>query len=204
MKVLCFGDSIIWGYKPNGGGLRFDKSIRCIEIASSLLGEGYEVVEDGLCGRGTDAPEFFIKSIKKYYPFDVIIIMLGANDLRQELNYSPEDVSNNVANFAKIILDLNYEGGKTPKIVLAAPTHIKKGVSTSKDASMFGLKEDSVEKSQQLAEHYKNRADELGLYFFDAAKYAEASDIDSLHLDEEGHRKLGVAFADFIKTIKII
>lgn len=199
MKIICFGDSITWGYKPGGG--RFDKENRWTSILSSMLGEGYEVIEDGLCGRGTGSPDFFKKFIRKYYPFDIIIIMLGSNDLRSDLGFSSEDVSNNVAGFAKIVLEHDYEGREVPKVILASPTHIKKGVSTSEHASMFRLEEDSVERSLEFASHYKNRANELGVYFFDAAKYTEASDIDSLHIDADNNKKLAQAFFDFIKTL---
>ncbi len=214
MKIMCYGDSNTWGYMADGTG-RFDTNTRWTTVMGSILGEGYSIVEDGVCGRtslysdnewcsvkGEKESSFLSKTMKKHYPFDMMIIMLGTNDLRPELNLSPKAISENVAHLVERVLNFNYDdGGKPPKIILVSPPHIEKGVSTSPDASMFGLGEDSVEKSKEFAEHFKARADELGLYFFDAAPYTKASELDSLHLDEQSHKSLAQAMADFVKSM---
>ncbi len=199
MKILFFGDSLVWGYKPDGGGTRFAQNERFSGIVAELLGDDYTIIEDGLCGRGTEAIDFFKKSIKKNYPFDMIIIMLGTNDLRYELKFSPEDIAKHVANLAQIVLNYNYEDGNIPEVMLISPTHINDGVSKSKDAGLFGIHEDAVSKSRELAKFYKEQSDKLGVLFFDAATHATPSKEDSLHLDLANNKSLATALAEFIK-----
>ena len=51
----------------------------------------------------------------------------------------------------------------------------------------------AVEQSKAFAAEYARVAAEKGVRFFDAAKYARASEIDGLHLMPEEHRKLANA-----------
>ena len=49
-KILCFGDSLTWGYDPEKRQ-RFDADSRWPRVMGSLLGDGYEVIEEGQNGR---------------------------------------------------------------------------------------------------------------------------------------------------------
>lgn len=51
--VLCFGDSNTYGYIPGSPGERYDSKTRWPKRLGALLGEGYEVVVEGLNGRTT-------------------------------------------------------------------------------------------------------------------------------------------------------
>ncbi len=199
MKIVCFGDSNTWGYSPQGS--RFDKNIRWPTVMAAGLGDDYTIIEEGLCGRTSDNPDFFVKCIKKYYPFDMMVIMLGTNDLRPEFKFSANDIAENIGKLVELVLKYDYNGGDVPKVIMVSPPYVKPGVSTSKNAYMFGLKEDCVERSKELIVPYKKKADELGVYFLDAATYAEVSEIDSLHLDEEGHMDLANGIGKFIYSI---
>ena len=44
-------------------------------------------------------------------------------------------------------------------------------------------------------------ANELGVPWMDAAQYAKPSHLDGCHMDEENHRRLGMALAEKIKSI---
>lgn len=211
MKILCFGDSFTWATKKFG--IRYSSDIRWTKQLNNILGEDYTIIEDGLCGREagilqeecTSTKGFLYKSIMKYYPFDVLILMLGITDMRLALHLSAEDIASSVGELAKAIMNYNYEIGSAPKIIIAAPPHIKSGVATKEDAHIYGLREDAVEKSKQLSPLYKKVADELGLQFFSTAKYitdSEISDFDAIHLNEKGHQKFAQSMADFIKNTK--
>ncbi len=181
---------------------------------ADILGDEYSVAEEGLCGRTTDSPRFsgttssgasgysvLSKMVKKYYPFDLIIIMLGINDLRPDINHSAKEITENIGYLVKKIQNYQYEkDGKIPEILIMSPPHVREGVSNSHSAYMFGIKEDAVEKSKQFSPLIKELADELGVHFFDAAKYVENSDVDHLHLDDVGHNKLARVLSYFILT----
>lgn len=52
-KILCFGDSNTYGLIP-GTEDRYSKEIRRTgRIQTNLLVKGYEIIEEGLCGRTT-------------------------------------------------------------------------------------------------------------------------------------------------------
>ena len=50
--VLCFGDSNTWGYNPKDA-TRYTKQERWTGILQSLLGQSYNVIEEGLRSRTT-------------------------------------------------------------------------------------------------------------------------------------------------------
>lgn len=198
-KVLCFGDSITWSYKELG--IRYPKEVRWTTIVENILGESYTIIEDGLPGRPTDDPEFFLKALKKHEPFDLIFIMLGSSDLKTSINLSPRELADNLARYAKMALEYEYKDGKTPSIVIAAPPRVKEGVSKTEFAHFIGMNEEAVEKAKELAPLYKEKASELGIYFFDAGLYCEGGKVDHFHLDEEGHQRLGEEVAKFLETL---
>ncbi len=214
MRILCFGDSNTWGYKPDNTG-RYSREERWPTVMADFLGDEYSIVEEGLCGRTTDSPKFIgttssgasgysalSKIVRKYYPFDMMTIMLGANDLRPDINASTKQTADNIAYLVKKVLNYEYtDGGKIPLVLVISPAHIKECVSKSPSAYMFGLKEDAVQKSKEFSEHYKQIAQELGVLFFDAAEHTEVSDEDGLHLDAKGHYKLARSLAKFIKSL---
>ena len=88
--ILCFGDSNTWGDPPGGNG-RFAWHERWTGILQSSLGDGFRVIEEGLCGRTTcfDDPfspnrnglAYLTVALETHCPLDLLIIMLGTNDL---------------------------------------------------------------------------------------------------------------------------
>ena len=88
-----------------------------------------------------------------------------------------------------------------PEILVMAPVELGDGIlTTSKWKDYFD--ENSVKVSKELAEAYREVAERENTYFFDASEVAEASEYDSLHLDETVHKKLAEALCVEIKGIK--
>ena len=44
-------------------------------------------------------------------------------------------------------------------------------------------------------------AKRYGCDFLDAAKYAKAGAVDSIHLEEDGHKALAEAFAAYVRSV---
>ncbi len=207
MKILCFGGSNTWGLKELG--VRYDSDTRWTCLLSKILGEGYTVLEDGLCGREAATLQeecrsktgFLYKSIMKYYPFDLFIMMLGTSDLRSELRQSAEDISHNIYDICEAILEYDYHGGKPPKIILCPPAPIKEGIENSQFTYLYNLKADAVEKSKQLPELYQKVANNLSIYLFDTKKYSHVMETDCMHLSAEGHKMIAHGLAEVIKQM---
>lgn len=203
--VLCFGDSNTWGYDPATAD-RFPKDKRWTGILGKELGDEYEVIEEGLNGRTTvwDDPIEGDKNGKKqlpaclesHKPLDLVIIMLGTNDLKKRFSVPSFDI----ANSAGVLVDIvqkSMAGHKntSPKALLMAPPPT---AILTDFAEMF---EGAKAKSNKFAEHYRRVAQEHGCEFLDTSKIIVSSDLDGIHFEKDEHEKLGKAVAEFVKKL---
>lgn len=211
-NILCYGDSNTYGAIPITDK-RYLKNERWPGILQELLGESYEVIEEGLNGRTTifDDPEdeyrngkkLIIPCMKTNYPFDLLIIMLGTNDIKQRFNTKPEDIARGAGILAKMAIDWTKErsGTNTPsKILLVSPIHINESIKSSPYGEEFGYLE-GYEKSYKLSSEFNKVASDLGVEFMDAALKAEPSEEDGIHMSKEAHLNLAKAFAKKISEI---
>lgn len=216
-SILCYGDSNTFGAKPVEfdileqavllADLRYPKDIRWTGVLQKELGEGYNVIEEGLCARTStidDPIEGIYKNGKTYLqpclethaPVDLVVLMLGTNDLKFKYHLSAFDIGLSITVLLDIINKSTVSSvGKNPKILLVAPPPIGK-LSYLKE-----LFEGSVEKSKQIATYYQKAAKLFDCDFIDAGKVISTSDLDGVHFDADDHKKLGMAFAKKIKGI---
>lgn len=190
--ILCFGDSNTWGDPPGGNG-RFAWNERWTGILQSSLGNGFRVIEEGLCGRTTcfDDPfspnrnglAYLTVALETHCPLDLLIIMLGTNDLKANFNLSAFDISRGIASLLATARNFSPE---IPHILLVSPPH----VTNTDDFGILHQFPDGIEKSRSLSAHYQRFAELHSCHFFDAASIAEASQIDGIHLDTENHKRL--------------
>lgn len=205
-NILCYGDSNTHGFNPENGQ-RFDYNIRWTGVLQNILGCEYRVIEEGLNSRTTvlDDPygilrngkTYFTPCIESHYPLDLIIILLGSNDMKERYHVPACDIAKGAGMLAKMALDITKEKSLTNtsvKVLLVSPTHISEAIVTSGMGESFGNTR-ACEISRQLASKYEEVAKNLGIEFMDASKVTEPSKIDGLHLSEDGHKALGEAIA---------
>ena len=165
MKIICFGDSNTYGYDPRGyfGG-RYDHPW------PELLAKetGWDVKNDGLNGREIPIGK---------YPFpvdcDLLIIMLGTNDLLQLR--SPEETTDRMERFITRFSEEEWR-----KLLLIAPPPVKYG-EWVQDGSL-------IEDVEALAVALEVLAQRLGIRFLNPAGWKLSLTDDGVHLTEEGHR----------------
>lgn len=97
-RVLCFGDSNTWGYIP-ASGKRHPVGIRWTTLLQEKLGSDFEVIEEGLNSRTTDMNDpkhvgknglaYLRPCLETHDPIDLIILMLGTNDMKERFNREP-------------------------------------------------------------------------------------------------------------------
>ena len=207
-RILCFGDSNTWGANPNDGS-RYDEDVRWTGVLQRELGDDYRVIEEGYNGRVSvfdDVLEGRLGGIKYFgpccdtqSPLDLIVLMLGTNDLKARFGLSPRTIAFGFNRY-KDALEITPMCGEKPQVLLVSPILIDPAYKNHPlFHDMFG--EEATEKSMALAEAYKEIADANGWEFFNAADHAAATCVDGVHMEEEGHQSLGIALARKVKTI---
>ena len=204
-NVLCYGDSNTWGYDP-ATRTRYPADVRWTGVLASRLGAEYHVVEEGLNGRTTrwDDPietgrnglTYLRPCIESHQPLDVIVIMLGTNDLKSRFDLSASDIAQSAAALAEMAWRFAHApDGSHAKVLLVAPP----AVSTLTELDqMF---DEAHEKSRQFSRYYRLAAGWYDLPFFDAGAVIVSSEKDGIHFDLEEHRKLGEALADDVRRL---
>lgn len=204
MDILFFGDSNTYGYNPEDTQ-RFSREFRFTGKLQSEFFGVHNIIEEGLCGRTTVFSDplcddlcginYISPCIKTHSKLDMIVIMLGTNDVKERFNANASVIALGMkALIEKIINTKNIFKNKT-NILLICPPPIKEGVYEITNTMGRGCEE----KSRQLARFYEEIAKELGVDFINAGDYAEFSDIDKMHFDKIGHEKMFQMLCEKIK-----
>ena len=203
--ILCYGDSNTRGYIP-GTGERFPREVRWPGVLRRELGDGYEVIEEGLDGRTTvwDDPiegykngrAYLIPCLESQRPIDLVVMMLGTNELKMRFSLPAYDIAEGIRVLVDIVQksEAGPDGGP-PKLLLMAPPPV---AGLTELAEMF---EGAEAKSRRFREHYWRIAEEQGCEFFDTSEVIISSDIDGIHFEASEHQKLGEAVADQVRKI---
>ena len=171
-RILCFGDSNTYGHNPKDAS-RLSK--RWTKITENRLGEDYEIIEEGLCGRTTD---FHVEGeidglsgttllrpiIATHKPYDLLIIMLGTNDLLLKVNAELSDSVNGIKKLIEIATQTYPDG----KILIISPIEVDKSVQNSFFCELYGPTR-ACELSKQFASVYLPVAEQYGCEFMNAA-----------------------------------
>lgn len=204
-RILCFGDSNTWGYDP-ATAERFDEQTRWTGVLQAALGNEYTVIEEGLNGRTTvwndpiegykNGHDYLVPCLETHRPLDLVVLMLGTNDLKRRFSLSAYDIAQGIAVLLRAI---SYSGagrdGPPPRVLLMSPPPVAK---LSNFAEMF---EGSETKSLLLGQHYRAVATEYHAAFLDTADIIRSSDIDGIHLEPSEHTKLGRAVAHEVLSL---
>ena len=183
-RILCFGDSLTWGYDPVTCE-RFDEETRWPCVLQSLLGDDFAVVEEGQNGRtiATDDPtkgfknglDYVIPCIESHKPLEMMIIMLGTNDIKTKYCYTAGDIADEMKLFLERVLSYNrFRLGDKMKVLLVSPPLIGEGMPESRFYDKFH-DEFAREVSMELGEQFGKLAEAYGILFFDSADAVVAS-----------------------------
>ena len=207
-RILCFGDSLTWGYDPDNR-TRLPEDSRWPMVLQDCLGGDYKIIEEGQNGRtiATDDPAEGEKNGLKYIgpclesqsPLDLVIIMLGSNDCKRKFAYSSMDIAGEMQIVLEKVIAYDHFRCKDGfKILLISPPYITEAIKESWLGDSFGY-ENARKLTMELAAWYKDLAKMYNCFYMDASTIVTASDTDGCHLDAENQRKLGKAVAEYIK-----
>ena len=203
-NILCFGDSNTHGARPDGPG-RYEWHERWTGLLQQALGGEYRVIEEGLNGRTTvfedeiecdkSGKKHLPSCLQTHAPLDLVILMLGTNDLKHRFALTPSDIGRANETLIEIILKTDNERDDPPKILLCAPTYLQE--QTFLGEIIGDRRADSL----RLGEIYEELAVRYGIGFLNVAQITGPSEIDGIHLDLDGHKKLAAALAEKIREL---
>ena len=207
--VLCYGDSLTWGYNPETG-LRHDYDSRWPNVLARALGEDVVVITDALNGRTTVFDDQMVMAERNgvktlptalgaHQPLDLVVLMLGTNDLKRHTGGGRVFESRQgMERLVEIILTFPYQRGyDAPKILIVAPPMFC--ATTEPDFTLlFGH---ALEESQHFRSACTKVAEEYGCAMFDASEVCETTPLDGIHLSAEHTQALGEALIAPVKAL---
>jgi len=202
--ILCFGDSNTWGYSPTLER-RYNESERWTMLLQSQLSDKYRIIEEGLNSRttvfedpiepGKKGLDYLLPCLGSHHP-DLVVIMLGTNDLKSRYHVTASDISKGAARLVEVVK--NFTSGfmkQSPDVLLIAPPHV-----LELDNGKEGW-DGAQAKSEQFAYYYGLRAKELGCHFLAASEFIQPCDKEGIHWHADQHQKFADKLSQLIPKI---
>lgn len=196
--ILCYGDSLTWGHSAELQG-RHVYEDRWPSVLQAALGAQARVIAEGLNGRTTAYDDHLAGAdrngarilptiLSTHAPLDLVIIMLGANDMKPFICGRAIGAKQGMERLVDIIRGHDYPMGENPPdILLVSPPPLCETAEPDFAAMFAG----AVDESRMLAAFYRDLADAKGCGFFDAGSVARTTPLDGVHLDAENTRAVG-------------
>lgn len=208
--ILCFGDSNTHGYNSSNKG-RFTEDERWTCLLSEYLGNNYSIKEEGMSGRttvfkdplfeGLDGISYLFPCLMTHEPVDLLIIMLGTNDVKERFSATPQNIAKGLERLTQKAISSTEAWRNKPNILLIAPPPIEKEYENTDVSGEMGR--GCAQKSEMLASFYKDVAERNGCHFLDAAsiKGIHMYPYDYMHLSKESHKLLAYKLSTLIPQI---
>lgn len=176
MKILCYGDSNTYGYDPRSYiGSRYVPEDRWVDILAART--GWTFLNAGQNGREIPRHDFekatLIRCLKEHDPVDLLVVMLGSNDLLQ--GASVREAVNRMECFLQDMLS------HCGNILLVPPPPLKAGAWVTD----LGL----VAASNELDAQYRKLAGGLGIFFADTQGFQPELCFDGVHFTQADHHR---------------
>lgn len=201
-NILIYGDSNSHGTKPLrvlGAFDRYGEAERWPDVMGAALGPGHRVICEGLPGRTTvhhdpvdggnrNGAEVLPAVLLSHVPLDLVVVMLGTNDLKPRFATSAFDIGKSVERL------LREARAVLPDVALiaVAPAPVREaGVLVEAFAG-------AEARQQGLAAHIRDAAERMGAGFVDAGAHVAVSEVDGVHWDADMHRCFGAVMAEAV------
>lgn len=207
-SILAFGDSLTWGFVA-GTWERHPFDVRWPNALAAGLGGKARVIEEGMNGRTTVFPDPTVGEerngavalpmlLTTHQPLDLVIIMLGTNDIKYANRCRAFDASMGMARLIEMVQKYSYLPAFTaPKILIMSPP----ALCQTSDEWFNDLWGHAIEESKLFAQHYARVAEAAGVHFFDAGSVSRTDPTDGGHLDAANTRAIGEALVPVVKNI---
>jgi lysophospholipase L1-like esterase len=204
--VLTFGDSNTHGTPPiidRSIYARFGADVRWPVLMARDL--GWDLVEEGLPGRTAQFNDPIMgphmngqaglrMALESHGPIDLLVIMLGTNDVKARFCATPEGVTGGIASLLDIAqgVDMQTRHGGFQVLLICPPPVVEVGPIK---AEFYG----GAVRSQALPPLYAALAAARGCGFLDAGRVIAVSPLDGVHFDEVAHGVLAAAVSAAVR-----
>ena len=171
--ILCFGDSNTYGYDPRSFlGDRYPTEDRWTDLLADTA--EWTVINEGQNGREIPLNVYqcgaLLSHLRQTNP-DLLVVMLGSNDLFLYGDNTAEDVAQRMDLFLEMLPPL--------PTLLIAPVPLKTGAWITDPQPLL--------QSTQIADAYRSVAEHRGIFFADAGQWNIPLAYDGVHFTAEGH-----------------
>jgi lysophospholipase L1-like esterase len=206
--ILAFGDSLTWGYDPENPGRHAPENRWPVALAEALGGR-VEVIAEGLNGRTTAFDDNLGEAdrngahalptlLESHKPLDLVIIMLGTNDLKPAVHGQAIAAKQGMAKLVSLVRHHDWTlGADVPDVLVVAPPPFCE-TNNPDFAAMYAGK---IEESHMLGSMYADLADDLECGFYDASTVAKTTSLDGIHLDAANTKAIGKALAPVVSLM---
>ena len=207
-SILAFGDSLTWGAMA-GPRTRHPFEVRWPNVLAAGLNNKARVIEEGMNGRTTVFPDPTSTPdrngavalpilLMSHQPLDLLIIMLGTNDIKYANRCRAFDSSMGMTRLIEIAQKFIYNADyASPQILIMSPPCLV----PTEDEWFNDLWGHAIAESKLFARHYARIAKEMNVHFFDAGSVAGADKTDGGHLDAANTQAIGRALVPVVKKI---
>lgn len=140
-RVLIYGDSNVWGSTEYDEHGRLGEDERWAGRIAEVLGEGYEVIENGYPGRCAgsfeqareqdkdyDGHEHYEVIFKTASPVDLVVVALGTNDLKEKYGRSVGEICDDLLWYEGRTRYLEGYNGEMPRFLYVLPARTENQV----------------------------------------------------------------------------
>ncbi len=206
-RILCYGDSNTWGYISGSDHQRYNENERWTKLLQKMLGNDYEIIEEGLNSRtlfsddnrpgkeGRNGFAYLKPCLDTHDKIDLVILMLGTNELKNEFNNTATDILNMIIKYIDFIKNNKSQIDKsTPEILICGlPIVNERTEYCSKGDKYKG----ATQKSKELNDLYEKYCKENKILYLNNNDLDTG--VDGVHLTEDSHSKLAKKLAKLIK-----
>ena len=202
-KILCFGDSNTWGTTPYSQP-RYNENERWTALLQTALIDSHEIIEAGQANRtlinnppfsGSKSGIQYLQPLLALHSPDLIIIMLGTNDLKYKFDLLPQHIALGASNLIEQVHLFNKENQTDAKVLLLCPPPIYEVGSYTK------IYKSGHKKSKALAQAYLAVSQKLNCEFYDVGEVVQACKKEGVHWPVKQHKKLTIALIPIIHKV---
>lgn len=198
-EIICFGDSNTYGYDPRAGSLyhRQPREVRWTGILDQQ--PDLHIINEGMNGREIPHSEWEYRNmdtvLQRYPEADALLLMLGTNDLFDIPHVRAADVAGRMRRLFTSVQALQVFRAAGKNVVLVSPVPMIK--------PFFGNDMRLTDVSRQFGSFYRRIAEDLDLFFVDAASFGVELSFDGTHFSENGHRRFAEKMLEALKGFGI-